>query len=456
MGRMIAIHLGAAESQVAVMVGRSPRVIPNLEGHRATPTIVGFNEAGGAYVGEAARLLSAFEDSPGGVLPVVSLLGRKLDARTARAARRWAGARLGAAANGDLRVIVGDDALSPPEIAAHLFGYLKAAAERRLGERVDEAVIAVPAAFDDLQRQATRDAGEIAGLRVVRLVNASTAAALSLGLESPGRRRRVALSHFECQSFDVSILEIDDGWVRVLATAGAFGDAGESFVESAAGLCRRSLEDARLAPQQIDEVLVAGEQARTGSSDLVQRMFGKGPGRVSPTDGVVLGAALQAGLLQGELSDLVLLDATPHTLGIETKDGTFTPVIERASTIPTRKRRLFTTIADGQTHVLVHVLQGESDLAAFNQSLHKFDLVEIPWARRGKPQIEVAFSVDVNGAMSVEATDRETQRRQAIRVHASGGLCRTEVERLARLWLTKPPTGSSSPDERLLSMSRTA
>jgi len=456
MGRMVAIHLGAAESKVAVMCGASPRLIPTLEGHRATPTIVGFDEAAEPHVGEAASLLAAFEDSTGSVLPIVGLLGRKLDARTAREARRWApGARLGAAANGDLRVIVGDDALSPPEIAAHLLGYLKAAAEQRLGETVDEAVIAVPAAFDDLQRQATRDAGEIAGLRVARLVNASTAAGLGLGLESRDRRRRVALCHFEGDGFEVSILEIEDGWVRVLATAGAFGNPGASPFESAAGLCRRCLDDARLAPDEIDEVRVAGE-ARTGPSDLVRRVFGKAPSRASLADGVVLGAALQAGVLQGEVRDLVLLDATSHTLGIETKDGTFTPVIERGSTIPARKRRLFTTIADGQTHVLVHVLQGESDLAAFNQSLHKFDLVEIPWARRGKPQIEVAFAIDVNGATSVEATDRETERRQGIRVHASGGLSRTEVERLARLRLAKPPLRSSSPDERLLSMSRTA
>jgi len=447
MGRMIAIHLGAAQSQVAVMAGGSPRVIPNLEGRRATPTIVGFAEDGEPRVGEAARQLSAFDGSRACVLSLADLLGRKLDARTAREARRWApAARLGAAANGDLRVIVGDGALSPPEIAAHLLGSLKAAAELRLGEAVDEAVIAVPAAFNDLQRQAIRDAGEIAGLRVARLVNASTAAALALGLESCDRRRRVAVCHLDGHGFDVSIVEIEEGWVRVLATAGALGVPGESLLETAAGLCRRSLEDARRAPEQVDEALLAGEDRTPGSRDLVQRAFGKPPSRVTLADGAVLGAAIQAGVLRGEVRDLVLLEATSHTLGIETKGGTFTPVIERGSTIPTRKRRLFTTIADGQTHVLVHVLQGESDLAAFNQSLHKFDLVEIPWARRGKPQIEVAFAIDANGAMSVEATDRETERRQAIRVHASSGLARSEVERLARLRLDKEP----------ISMSRTA
>src|SRR5262245_35350604 len=444
---MIAIHLGAARSQVAVMAGGSPRVIPNLEGHRATPTVVGFAEDGEPRVGEAARQLSAFDGSRASVLSLADLLGRKLDARTAREARRWApAARLGAAANGDLRVVVGDAALSPPEIAAHLLGYLKAAAEQRLGETVDEAVIAVPAAFDDLQRQATRDAGEIAGLRVARLVNASTAAALCLARESSDRRRRVAVCHLDGHGFDVSILELDDGWVRVLSSAGALGDSGASLLEPAAGLCRRSLGDARLLPEQIDETLLAGEGRTPSSSDLVQRAFAKPPSRVTLADGAVLGAAIQAGVLQGEVHDLVLLDATSHTLGIETKDGTFTPVIERGSPIPTRKRRLFTTIADGQTHVLVHVLQGENDLAAFNQSLRKLDLVEIPWAPRGKPQIEVAFAIDVNGAISVEATDRGTERRQAIQVHASSGLARPEVERLARLRLEKEP----------ISMSRTA
>ena len=454
MGRMIGVDLGATHSRVAVIEGASPRVIPNLDGARATPTLVAFSEDGEPRVGEAARR-QAIQDPRASVVAVLRLLGRKLDARATREGRRWARARLAAAANGDLRVIVAGEALSPPEIAAHLLGHLKAAAEQKLGETVDEAVIAVPSSFNDLQRQATRDAGSIAGLRVARLVNRSTAAALGRALESRDRRN-VAICDFGPGSSDVSILEIDDGWVQVRATAGTPDEPGEALLESAAALWRRCLADARVSPEQVDEVLLLGGQAPMRVSDLVQRVFGKPPRlRTDLDESVVLGAAIQAGILQGEVSDLVLLDVTPHTLGIETKDGTFTPVIERNSTIPTRKRRVFTTIADNQTRVLVHVLQGESDLAAYNKSLHKFELLEIPRAPRGKPQIEVAFGIDVNGAMSVEANDHETGCRQAIQVHASSGLSRAEVECLAARGLAKEPRACSS-GRRLVSMSQTA
>jgi molecular chaperone DnaK (HSP70) len=456
---MIAIDQGAAHSRVAVMEGASPRVIPNLVGSCATPTIVAFTEDGDVRVGEAARRAS-FEDASGsGVLPVLGLLGRKLDARGAREVRRWApAARLAAAPNGDLRVIVADDALSPAEIAAHLLGHFQAAAERYLAETVDEVVVAVPAAFDDIQRQAVRDAGEIVGMRVVRLVNRSAAVALGAGLANGDRRRNVAVCDFGGDGFDMSILEVDGGWVRVRATAGILAEPGVPLLEPAEALCRRALADARLAAEPIDEALLLGAQAQAAcASDLVRRAFGKPPGEgYDLDDGVVRGAAVLAGILQGEVRGLVLLDATSHTLGIETRDGTFTPVIERNSTIPTRKRRVFTTIADNQTRVLVHVLQGESDLAAYNRSLHKFELVGIPRAPRGKPQIEVAFAIDVDGTMSVEAADQETDRRQAIRVHASAGLGREEVERLAALWLAKASTPSSRPSDRFISMRQTA
>ena len=455
MGRMIGVDLGATHSRVAVMEGASPRVIPNQDGSRATPTLVAFSEDGEPRVGEAARR-QAIQDPRASVVAVLPLLGRKLDARAAREGGRWTRGRLAAAVNGDLRVVVAGEALSAPEIAAHLLGHLKAAVEHQLGETVDEAVIAVPSSFNDLQRQAARDAGSIAGLRVARLVNRSTAAALGLGLESCDRRN-VAICDFGPSSFDVSILEIDDGWVQVRATAGMPDEPDEALLESAAALGRRCLADARLAPEQVDEALLLGGQAPMGVSDMVQRVFGKPPRlRTDLDESVVRGAAIQAGILQGEVGDLVLLDVTPHTLGIETKDGTFTPVIERNTTIPTRKRRVFTTIADSQTRVLVHVLQGESDLAAYNKSLHKFELLEIPRAPRGKPQIEVAFGIDVNGAMSVEANDQETGCRQAIRVEASGGLSRAEVERLAARGLAKEPRRASSPGRRLVSMSQTA
>jgi len=454
---MIGVALGATHARVAVMDSGSPHVIPSLDGALATPTLVAFSEDGEPRVGEAARRQAL--RAPGtSVVAVLRLLGRKLDARAAREGGRWARARLAAAANGDLRVMVAGEALSPPEIAAQLLGHLKAAAEHQLGETVDEAVIAVPSSFNDLQRQATRDAGLIAGLRVARLVNGSTAAALGLGRESCDRRRNVAICDFGGGGFDVSILEIAGGWVQVRATAGTSEEPAEALLESAAALCRRCLADARLAPEQVDEALLLGGQARPPrATDLVERVFGKPPGpRTDLEESVVRGAAIQAGILQGDVRDLVLLDVTPHTLGIETKDGTFTPVIERNTTIPTRKRRVFTTIADNQTRVLVHVLQGESDLAAYNKSLHKFELLEIPRAPRGKPQIEVAFGIDVNGAMSVEANDQETGCRQAIQVHASGGLSRAEVERLAARWLAKDPRRASSPGRRLVSMSQTA
>jgi molecular chaperone DnaK (HSP70) len=426
---MIGVDLGATHSRIAVMEGASPRVIPNLDGARATPTLVAFGEDGEPRVGEAARR-QAIQDPRASVVAVLRLLGRTLEARTAKERGRWARARLAAAANGDLRVIVAGEALSPPEIAAHLLGHLKAAAEHQLGETVDEAVIAVPSSFDDLQRQATRDAGLIAGLRVARLVNRSTAAALGLGLESRDRRN-VAICDFSAGSFDVSILELDDGWVQVRATAGTPEEPGEALLESAAALGRRCLADARLAPGQVDEALLLGSQAPMGVSDMVQRVFGKPPGlRTDLDESVVLGAAIQSAILQGEMSDLVLLDVTPHTLGIETKDGTFTPVIERNTTIPTRKRRVFTTITDNQTRVLVHVLQGESDMAAYNKSLAKFELTNIPPSPKGVPQIEVSFEIDVNGIVSVSAQDQATGRSQSVVIHPSGGLSQSELSRL--------------------------
>ena len=512
MGRMIGIDLGTTHCLAAVVERGQPRVIPSREGTRTTPAIVGFSAGRERIVGESARRLASASPARA-VLAVVRLMGRKLDRGTLQEASRWLPFGLAAAPNGDLRVVIDGESFSPPEIAALLLRELKAAAEEHLGEAVGEAVVSVPSSFDDLQRQATRDAARIAGLEVCRLVNGSTAAALSYAVGSGRRSGCVAVCDLGGGTLDVSIVDLADGLVQVRATGGDASLGGEDFdrrivewltgelrsqaggelesdaslrrrlaeaaetakrelsvvrqaeialpfpadggqssarfralltrqklegamaplVERAADACRRCLADARLGPGQIDDVLLLGGQSRAPQViDAVRAVFGRPPRRAASMDErVAMGAAIQAGIVRGEVEDVVLVDVTPHTLGIETRDGTFTPLIERNSRIPTRKTRVFTTIHDDQTRVLVHVLQGESDLAAYNRSLQKFELLQIPRAPRGQPQIEVAFGVDVNGAMSVEATDMATGRRQAIQVHPSGGLSRADVDRLA-------------------------
>ena len=505
---MIGIDLGTTLSRVAVLDRGRPRLIPSREGAQATPSVVGYGVGREPLVGDSARRLASTSPARA-VFAILRLVGRKLDRGTLKAAGRFPPLRLAAAANGDVRLVVEDEPVSPPEIAAILLRELKAGAEEHLGEAVDAAVVSVPSAFDDLQRQAVRDAARIAGLGC-RLVNASTAAALSYALGSGRRTGCVAVCDLGGGTLDVSIVELADGLVQVRATGGdaSLGGvdfdrslvewlagelrlhAGESFepdaatlcelahaaevakrelsiaaraeialpsrageargtrrgaltrsqleeaqaplVERAAEHCARLLAEARLG-EPVDDVLLLGGQSRAPQViESVSRVFGRPPSRAACMDErVAMGAAILAAIVEGAVEDLLLVDATPHTLGIETRDGTFTPLVERNSRIPTRKTRVFTTIHDNQTRVLVHVLQGESDLAAYNRSLQKFELVEIPRAPRGQPQIEVAFGIDVNGTTSVEATDQATGRRQAIRVHPSGGLSAEEVDRLA-------------------------
>jgi molecular chaperone DnaK len=511
-GKMIGIDLGTTNSCVAVMEGGVPQVIPNQEGARTTPSIVGFTAKGERLVGQIAKR-QALTNPRNTVFAVKRLIGRKFDSPEATEARQFLPFQLVQAPNGDVHIQIEEKVYSPPEISSFVLQKLKAAAEDYLGEAVEEAIITVPAYFNDPQRQATKDAGLIAGLKVSRIINEPTAAALAYGLKNSGNSGQfVAVYDLGGGTFDITILEMADGLFQVRATGGDTYLGGEDFdqriidwligefvretgidlrqdrmalqrlkeaaekakcelstsqqteivlpfisadssgpkhlntvlarqkyeqltdelLERTVDPCRRCLADAALKSEQIDEVLLVGGQTRAPKvSEVVRRVFGKEPNRaVNPDEGVAMGAAIQTGIIQGEVKDLVLLDVTPHTLGIETKDGTFTPLIERNSTIPTRKSRVFTTVADNQTRVEVHALQGESDMAAYNKSLSKFELTNIPPAPKGVPQIEVSFEIDVNGIVSVNALDQATGRSQSMVIHPSGGLSQAEVSRL--------------------------
>ena len=510
MGKVIGIDLGTTNSCVAVMEGGAPQVIPNQEGARTTPSIVGFTAKGERLVGQIAKR-QALTNPKNTVFAVKRLIGRKFNSAEVEQSRRFMPYGLTESPNGDVHIQIEDKIYSPPEISAFVLQKLKAAAEDYLGEPVDEAIITVPAYFNDPQRQATKDAGLIAGLKVLRIINEPTAAALAYGLKN-ARGQFVAVYDLGGGTFDISILEMAEGLFQVRATGGDTFLGGEDFDQriidwlieeflrdtgidlhqdrmalqrlkeaaekakcelstaqqteivlpfisaDASGPkhlntvltrqkyesltddlldrtiepCRRCLADAGLKPDQIDEVLLVGGQTRAPKvSELVRKVFGSEPNRaVNPDEGIAMGAAIQTGIIAGEVKELVLLDVTPHTLGIETKDGTFTPLIERNSTIPTRKSRIFTTVADNQTKVEVHVLQGESDMAAYNKSLAKFELTNIPPAPKGVPQIEVSFEIDVNGIMSVAAQDQATGRSQSIVIHPSGGLSQSELSRL--------------------------
>ncbi|MCI0410253.1 MAG: molecular chaperone DnaK, partial [Acidobacteria bacterium] len=415
------------------------------------------------------------------------------------------------ASNGDVHIKIDNKIYSPPELSAIVLQKLKAAAEDYLGEAVEEAIITSPAYFNDSQRQATRDAGTIAGLKVQRILNEPTAAALAYGLKHK-KSGKVAVYDLGGGTFDISILELQDGLYQVLSTGGDTYLGGEDIdqliinwlveefqketgidltgdrmalqrlkeaaekakcelstamqseivlpfisanqsgpkhlntvltrakfeqmitplLERTIAPCNQALKDANLSASEVDEIIVVGGQTRTPKVvEVVRQVFNKEPNRsVNPDEVVSIGAAIQTGILQGEVKDLVLLDVTPHTLGIETKDGTFTPLIERNSTIPTKKARIFTTVADNQTKVEIHVLQGENDKAAYNTSLGRFELTDIPPAPKGVPAIEVIFEIDVNGIVQVTAKDQATSREQNITVRAGSGLTQSEVERL--------------------------
>jgi len=510
MGKLIGIDLGTSNSCVAVMEGGAPQVIPNQEGDRTTPSVVAFTGTGERLVGKVAKR-QALTNPKNTVFAVKRLLGRKYNSPECETARRFMPFQIVEAQNGDVSIQIEDKVYSTPEISSFVLAKLKAAAEDYLGEPVEEAIITVPAYFNDPQRMATKDAGLIAGLKVSQILNESTAAALAYGLKN-AKGQYVAVYDLGGGTFDITILEMADGLFQVRATGGDTFLGGEDFDErimawllaeflretgidlgsdllslnrlreaaegakcelSTAGQapivlpflsadfsgprhlntvltrrqyesltddllqqtvepCRRCLADASLRADQIDEVLLVGGQSRAPAvAEVVARIFGKVPNRaVNPDEGVAMGAAIKTGIIQGDVKDLVLLDVTPHTLGIETRDSTFTPLIERNSTIPTRKSRVFTTVADNQSRVEVHVLQGESDMAAYNKSLAKFELTNIPPAANGIPQIEVSFEIDVNGILSVGAQDQATGHSQNMTIHPSSGLSQQELDRL--------------------------
>jgi len=511
LAKVIGIDLGTTNSCVAVMEGGAPQVIPNQEGARTTPSIVGFTAKGERLVGQIAKR-QALTNPKNTVFAVKRLIGRKFNSAEVTTARRFLPYALTESPNGDVHVQIDDKVYSPPEISAFILQKLKAAAEDYLGETVEEAIITCPAYFTDSQRQATKDAGLIAGLKVSRILNEPTAAALAYGLKN-ARGQFVAVYDLGGGTFDISILEMAEGLFQVRATGGDTFLGGEDFdqriidwliaefqretsidlrqdrmalqrlkeaaekakcelstapqteivlpfisadasgpkhlntvltrqkyesltddlLERTIEPCKRCLADAGLKPEQVDEVLLVGGQTRAPKvSEIVRRVFNRDPNRaVNPDEGIAMGAAIQTGIIAGEVKELVLLDVTPHTLGIETKDGTFTSLIERNSTIPTRKSRIFTTVADNQTKVEVHVLQGESDMAGYNKSLAKFELTNIPPAPKGVPQIEVSFEIDVNGIVAVSAQDQATGRSQSMVIHPSGGLSQSEINRLA-------------------------
>jgi len=511
LAKVIGIDLGTTNSCVAVMEGGAPQVIPNQEGARTTPSIVGFTAKGERLVGQIAKR-QALTNPKNTVFAVKRLIGRKFNSAEVTTARRFLPYALTESPNGDVHIQIDDKVYSPPEISAFILQKLKAAAEDYLGESVEEAIITCPAYFTDSQRQATKDAGLIAGLKVSRILNEPTAAALAYGLKN-ARGQFVAVYDLGGGTFDISILEMAEGLFQVRATGGDTFLGGEDFdqriidwligefqretsidlrqdrmalqrlkeaaekakcelstapqteivlpfisadasgpkhlntvltrqkyesltddlLERTIEPCKRCLSDAGLRPDQVDEVLLVGGQTRAPKvSEIVRKVFNREPNRaVNPDEGIAMGAAIQTGIIAGEVKELVLLDVTPHTLGIETKDGTFTSLIERNSTIPTRKSRIFTTVADNQTKVEVHVLQGESDMAGYNKSLAKFELTNIPPAPKGVPQIEVSFEIDVNGIVAVSAQDQATGRSQSMVIHPSGGLSQSEISRLA-------------------------
>jgi len=507
MSKCIGIDLGTTNSVVAIMEGDQPKVIVNEEGGRLTPSVVAYQKDGEVIVGQVARR-QAITNPENTVFSIKRFMGRKFNEVPEEI--RLVPYKVGSAGNNDVVIEVGGKKLSPPEISAKILTKLKKAAEAYLGEEVKEAVITVPAYFNDAQRQATKDAGTIAGLDVKRIINEPTAAALAYGMDKK-KDEVIAVYDFGGGTFDISILEVGENVVEVISTNGdthlggdnidqrvidylvaefkketgidvsrdkmvmqRLKDAAEkakielsSMLETEINLpfltadqsgpkhmqlkltrskleslcedlimrsfdpVRRALEDAKKRPSDIDEVVLVGGSTRMPRvQEEVKKFFGKEPNRsVNPDEVVAVGAAIQAGVLKGQVKDLLLLDVTPLSLGIETLGGVMTRLIERNTTIPTRKSEVFSTASDGQTSVEVHVLQGEREMARDNRTLGKFMLDGIPPAPRGVPQIEVTFDIDANGIVNVSAKDRATGREQHITITSSSGLNKEEVER---------------------------